>query len=87
MNVCCFCSSSTSRFRVYQVIIKTLSVSLEIQPPPEKVWTVKETVVTSSVCVILAIVMIIVAVAVYVGIARKNRRQMNGKVNFFPFMT
>lgn len=51
----------------------------EIQPPPEKVWTVKETVVTSSVCVILAIVMIIVAVAVYVGIARKNRRQMNGR--------
>ncbi|XDV14425.1 hypothetical protein PO909_014681 [Leuciscus waleckii] len=52
----------------------------EIQSPPEKLWTVQKTVVTSSVCGLLIMVIISVAAAVYVGITRKNRRRMNGKV-------
>ncbi|CAM4505706.1 unnamed protein product [Leuciscus chuanchicus] len=50
----------------------------EIQAPPEKLWTVQKTVVTSSVCGLLIMVIISVAAAVYVGITRKNRRRMNG---------
>lgn len=65
---------------VPKFIINTLVVSLEIQPLPEKLWSVQKTVVTSSVCGLLVTVIISVTAAVYVGIARKNRRRMNGKV-------
>ncbi|XP_077050940.1 uncharacterized protein LOC143701497 [Siphateles boraxobius] len=46
--------------------------------PPERIWDVQKTVLTSSVCGILVLVFITVAVVVYVGISRRNRRQMNG---------
>ncbi|KAG1937962.1 hypothetical protein F2P79_017836 [Pimephales promelas] len=45
----------------------------------QKIWTDPKTVATSSVCGLVVIVIITAAAAVYVGIYRKNRRQMNGE--------